>query len=333
MLLRVVIVLAGATVLALLFACQGYVMYLRQGNALPFSTLFAVALVDWWAWAAFLPGLAWLTSRLPVPRSRWLRWTLLLLLVGAAVAAGKMLVNSLLRAAIFDYTLFPLPLAAMWTHLLTFGAIVGFLYARSAARLSALLGRAQLQLLQMQLQPHFLFNTLHAIAALVHDDPAAADRMIVRLGDLLRMSLASTEVEQVPLARELELLEPYLDIQRTRFSDRLGVDIDVPPDARTVKVPSFLLQPLVENAVRHGIAARIGPGRVTIRARRQEGTLRIEVADDGVGPAAPIADGVGLATTRARLQRLYGDAQSLALSPGENGGAVAVVTLPARGAA
>ena len=159
--------------------------------------------------------------------------------------------------------------------------------------------------------------------------------MIVRLGDLLRMSLASTEVEQVPLARELELLEPYLDIdiQRTRFSDRLGVDIDVPPDARAVKVPSFLLQPLVENAVRHGIAARIGPGRVTIRARRQEGTLRIEVADDGVGPAAPIADGVGLATTRARLQRLYGDAQSLALSPGENGGAVAVVTLPAQGAA
>ena len=146
-LLRVAIVLAGATVLALLFACQGYVMYLRQGNALPFSTLFAVALVDWWAWAAFLPGLAWLTGRLPVPRSRWLRWTLLLLLVGAAVAAAKMLVNSLLRAAIFDYTMFPLPLAAMWTHLLTFGAIVGFLYARSAARLSALLGRAQLQLL------------------------------------------------------------------------------------------------------------------------------------------------------------------------------------------
>ena len=160
-------------------------------------------------------------------------------------------------------------------------------------------------------------------------DPDGAVRVVTLLGDLLRSTLAAGDSATIPLRAELELLEPYLAIERIRFSDRLTVEVDVEGAVATVPVPEFLLQPLVENAIRHGVGNRAGPGTIRISARRDGGSAVIRVEDDGAGPDPEVADGVGLGTTRERLATLYGDAASLRLSSGPDGGTVAEVRLPA----
>lgn len=198
----------------------------------------------------------------------------------------------------------------------------------SAAHLETELARAQLHALQLQLQPHFLFNTLHAIGVLNQDEPAKATRMIASLGDLLRGSLDNRAAKEIPLGDELALLEHYLDIESVRFSDRLTVSVDVPHALRQHLVPTFSLQPLVENAVRHGVAQRTGPSALRIRAATVGDRLRLMVWNDG--PAIHFADleeGVGIATTRDRLQRLYGDAARLELA-NRDGGVEVTVEIP-----
>jgi len=187
-------------------------------------------------------------------------------------------------------------------------------------------------LLKTQLQPHFLFNTLNAISALVHVDVEAADRMLVRLGDLLRIALEDFGVQEAPLARELEAARAYLEIEQARLGPRLHVQWDIAPDTGDALVPTFLLQPLIENAVHHGIAPRTEAGRIDIRIRREDTELHLEVHDDGPGLAAggTAAGGVGLANTRARLLHLYGTAQRLEVSNGRYGGCMARVILPFR---
>src|SRR5207248_259251 len=166
--------------------------------------------------------------------------------------------------------------------------------------------QAQLQALKMQLHPHFLFNTLHSISALVHRDPEAADKMIARLGDFLRLTLDASATQEVPLRRELEFLNCYLDIERVRFSDRLTTSIEVDPRVLDCRVPNLILQPLVENAIRHGVSQRTAPGHVRVSAERLGDALRLEVSDNGSGlsqqpPARPAGSGgVGLSNTRAR---------------------------------
>jgi hypothetical protein len=199
-----------------------------------------------------------------------------------------------------------------------------------AARLESGLARAHLQLLKTQLQPHWLFNTLNAISALVHVDVEAADRMLARLGDLLRLALEDFGVQEAPLARELEIARSYLEIEQARLGPRLHVEWDIAADLGDALVPTFLLQPLIENAVHHGIAPRSDPGRIEIRVRRHGTELHLEVSDDG--PGLPVGGsskgGVGLANTRARLLHLYGPAQRLELSNGRHNGCIARVTLP-----
>jgi anti-sigma regulatory factor (Ser/Thr protein kinase) len=201
-----------------------------------------------------------------------------------------------------------------------------------AARLEAGLARAQLQLLKTQLQPHFLFNALNAVSALVHTDPEGADRMLATLGDLLRRTLEDFGVQEAPLARELELARAYLEIEQVRLGPRLRIRLDVAPDATDAYVPTFLLQPLIENAIRHGVAPRPEPGRVEVRVHRERELLRLEVRDDGPGlPARPAGGGgVGLANTRARLFHLYGAAQRLEMGNDPRGGCKVTVTLPFR---
>lgn len=201
-----------------------------------------------------------------------------------------------------------------------------------AARLEAGLTHARLHLLKTQLQPHFLFNTLNAISALVHVDAEAANRMLARLGDLLHLALEDFAVQEAPLARELEIARAYLEIEQGRLGPRLIVDWNIAADACDAWVPTFLLQPLIENAVRHGIATRIEPGRVEIRVRRKGAELHLEVRDDGLGlpPGAEASGGVGLANTRARLRHLYGTAQRLELANLPRGGCVARIVLPFR---
>jgi signal transduction histidine kinase len=185
-------------------------------------------------------------------------------------------------------------------------------YAEAAdhgAELKTRLARTELQALKLQLQPHFLFNTLNTITALVHQDPARAERMVSGLSDLLRASLNRAGEEEVPLSRELSVLAHYVEIQRVRFGDRLQFAVDASVEAQGAMVPNLILQPLVENAIRHGISSRASGGHVAVRAAREGEWLRISVTDDGVGEAVgeERREGVGLGNTRARLAQLYGD--------------------------
>jgi sensor histidine kinase YesM len=179
-----------------------------------------------------------------------------------------------------------------------------------AAELEARLREARLQALRSQLNPHFLFNTLHSIAELVHEDPALAEQLILRLGELLRKVLSSTDQQEVALAEELQFIRAYLDIEQMRLGNRLKVEWDIGQDVLEVKVPTLLLQPLVENAVQHGIAAATRPGTVHILAKRDDGFLRLQVRDTGPGldqRGQAAKAGVGLANTRARLETIFGD--------------------------
>jgi two-component system, LytTR family, sensor kinase len=203
--------------------------------------------------------------------------------------------------------------------------------AVNAERLQTRLAEAQLQALHRQLQPHFLFNTLHTISSLMRSDVEAADIMIDRLSDLLRMSLKS-HAQEVSVKQEIEILQSYLAIEQTRFRDRLSVAIDVDPDVLDARVPHLLLQPLVENAVRHGIAPRARVGRIGIRVFRSGGQLQVEVSDsgDGVPPdrLAAMNDGVGLGNTRARLEHLYGSMHRFQFANLNGGGFQVSITIP-----
>jgi LytS/YehU family sensor histidine kinase len=208
-----------------------------------------------------------------------------------------------------------------------------------ASQLEAQLAQAQLSALKMQLHPHFLFNTLHSISALLHVDVEAADRMVARLGDFLRLTLDNSENQEVTLEQELEFLRCYLDIELTRFQDRLTVDLDIASETLTAQVPNLIMQPIVENAIRHGIATRIEPGRIWISSERKDGRLRIQIRDDGPGfaskPISPgrerqFGEGIGLSNARARLARLYGSEHVLDLSNGREGGAIVTLEMPFR---
>jgi two-component system, LytTR family, sensor kinase len=204
-----------------------------------------------------------------------------------------------------------------------------------SSRLQTRLTQAQLEALKMQLQPHFLFNTLHSISALLHRDPDSADRMIARLGDFLRLTLENSGAQEVSLQKELEFLTCYLEIERVRFQDRLTTSLEVEPSALDAPVPNLILQPIVENALRHGIAQTRGPGRVEISAKRENGSLRIRVRDNGPGLAAitrpddGLREGLGLSNTRARLEQLYGSAHRFELENAPGGGLLVTLEIPA----
>jgi signal transduction histidine kinase len=201
---------------------------------------------------------------------------------------------------------------------------------RESEQLQTRLAQAQLHALRLQLNPHFLFNTLNAITALVHTDPHAAERMIMGLSELLRISLGSVGEQEVPLARELEVLGHYLEIQQVRFADRLQVEYAVASGTESALVPNLLLQPLVENAIKHGISPRAASGRIAIAARKANGALTLEVSDNGTGSSngAPAGEGVGLRNSRERLRSLYGDAYRFDAAPQPGGGYRVLIELP-----
>jgi two-component system LytT family sensor kinase len=205
----------------------------------------------------------------------------------------------------------------------------------AAAQLETQLTRAHLHALEMQIQPHFLFNTLNSISELIHDEPEAAELMVAQLGDLLRMTMASDGRQEVPLSRELDLVGAYLEIERTRFQDRLTVKKQVDPDVLDALVPSLILQPLVENAIRHGLSPRVAPGTVTLSARRVGDRLRLTVRDDGRGlpPPDQRRERVGVGNTRTRLRQAYGAGHRFELSDAPGGGTQVLIEIPWRPAA
>jgi LytS/YehU family sensor histidine kinase len=243
----------------------------------------------------------------------------------------------------FGEAFVPLLVKAFNFNLLIYWVIVGvnhaFGYYRQAqdralraTELERRLAQARLQALQMQLNPHFLFNTLNAISVLMHKDLKSADRMLGRLADLLRYALDSSAEQEVPLQRELEFLERYLEIERTRFGQRLTVSIEVDSRLGGALVPTLILQPLVENAIKHGFEPRSRAGRIELRGREEEGRLVLTVRDNGPGldSTRSPGKGIGLANTRARLEQLYGTAQEFTLRNVDGGGLEAVVVLPLR---
>src|ERR1044072_6774819 len=199
-----------------------------------------------------------------------------------------------------------------------------------SSQLEAQLAQAQLQVLKMQLHPHFLFNTLNAISALIRESPDEADEMVSRLGDLLRMTLETAGLQEVPFKKELEFLKHYLDIEQTRFQDRLKIEMAIDPETLDGLVPSMILQPLVENSVRHGVAPRPEGGCIKIKAWRDDSLLRLEVEDDGpgLGGDTPLKERVGLTNTRARVRNLYGDKHGLRMRNAADGGLVVSLSIP-----
>ncbi len=339
---------------ALLFAVSivpSWIYYHAIGEAVPWSRLISESL-SWVLWALLLPAVVWAARRFPIDRDTW-RWALPAHVgIGAlTVVANSFLtlvknqaILATLSGSIAPGFLSRLPVLLVVNFqaaLVIYGSIVAAVHAFdgirrlkerevAASRLEAELSRAELTVLKMQLEPHFLFNTLNAISALVHGNPDGAERMVVRLSELLRMSLSSADRDEVPLEEELRFLGVYLDIQKTRFGDRLRVHQEVPEAARFASVPNMLLQPLVENAIRHGLERRAAPLTISIRAVRTNGLLRLEVEDDGPGLPEEAArrNGIGLANTRARLQRLYGPAHRLELANRSEGGTRVTMELP-----
>jgi signal transduction histidine kinase len=296
------------------------------------ARLLVLNLVYWYIPALLAPIIMAFALRHPIDRVRWppqlamhLAAALLYSIVHTTV---MMAVRTLLLIGQElppdfpgwrNYTLLSYLTQLDWllmTYLFLIGVAYALAYRResetralNAAQLETRLVEAQLQALQRQLHPHFLFNTLNTVSGLIRTDPDAADTMIDRLGDLLRMTLNKSGVQEVSLKEELDVLEKYVEIERTRFGNRLTIDMRVQSEALDAQVPSLVLQPLVENAIRHGIAPHARPGRITVSAERDDGELVLQVLDNGNGlpPDRLMAlnRGVGLDNTRARLTHLY----------------------------
>jgi two-component system, LytTR family, sensor kinase len=331
------IVWAGWTALAVFLAVSASLTYYSVGQSANWSLSLKRSLAEWWLWALLTPAVAWLAARWPLHGARRLRRGLGHLAVGTIVAIGKTIVDRVIFGWLFGvwpYLLFSTIALQLCVYLAIVAAahMVEY-YRRSRERdqLEARLAEARLQLLNMQLQPHFLFNTLNTIAELVHGDADTADRMITDLSELLRRTMDMGTTPDVTLATELELLSLYLSLQRARFGERLRVSMAIDDDARSARVPMLLLQPIVENAVRHGLARHVNAGAVNIAANRAGSDLVVEVTDDGPGVIDDgIHEGIGLANTRARLEALYPRAAHLTLSNADGGGARVSVRLPFR---
>ena len=334
-------VLAAWTLLAAAFAVGSSLAYMISYRPPRWGLTFSMSLVEWYAWAALTPLVVWLSRRLALSRRTWVRRAIALAVLGIPVAALKILLSQIFRstAGIPGYAL-PGNLVAQ--YLIYWGIVAiahAWTYYRAerdrelrASRAEAHLAETRLQLLKMQLHPHFLFNTLNAIAELVHENPAAAERTIAGLSHLLRETLDAGTVDLIPLSRELELLDRYVAIQRERFGPRLNVMIDADEPSRQALVPIFILQPLVENAIKHGLSAHTAAGRITIRARVQQARVTIDVEDDGPGLAGEPQLGLGLTNTRERLQELYGSAHALTVSNASPAGTRVSLSFPAQGA-
>ncbi len=343
------LILLGWTLLGLFFATQSYInthmSYAAYAKRpLSWGQAVVLSLSEWYLWAMLAPLILWLARRFPIERPVRLRRFLIHALAGLVLSVFKVIADGMAIRLFGFHPALAMSTFKLHPNLLTYWAIVGATHAFDyylryrerelrASQLEGRLAQSQLQVLKMQLHPHFLFNTLHAISALMHRDVEAADRMMARLSDLLRLTIESAGVQEVPLRQEMEFLERYLEIQKTRFSDRLTVKLEIAPATLDALTPNLILQPLVENAIRHGIASRATAGRVEIRAKQTGGMLELEVRDDGPGlPEKGEAwkEGVGLANTRARLSQLYGDAHRFDLANAPGGGLVVTITIPFR---
>jgi sensor histidine kinase YesM len=341
---------AGWTLLALSYALSGGLSSISEGYPPAWSRALVWNLANFWLWMLLVPLVAWLGRRgagagwrrfvaVHVPASLGVALVQLLvhlLIFWFLCGPGRMPVHTLGQYVRMEFAYsYHLAVITYWIVLVVLLGIDSRRRLRDErlrnAQLEGQLAQSQLQALRMQLQPHFLFNTLNAISALALANPLQARLMIARLSDLLRLTLEEYHAVEVPLSREIEFLRCYLAIQEVRFQDRLSTQLDVDADTLRAAVPSMILQPLVENALRHGLLAKAEPGRLHVASRRDGDALHLRVDDDGLGlpPGGP-AEGVGLGNTRERLRVLFGAAASLVLERKADGGTRVELRLPFR---
>lgn len=346
---RGLVVLAAWVLVALLFAGQAWLAAQVRGEPLAWARASAIWLAWATTWAALTPLAIELATRFPLQQPRVLRSLAIHAMASAIFALVNLAVFALAAPIVGSTQLDPtwfgtfrrLLGTTFLLNLPVYWLIVGAAQVerlvrstrereRRQLRLEAQLADARLQALRTQLQPHFLFNALNTIAVLMHEDVDAAERVLLQLSALLRRSLDGGEAHEVTLGEEIAFLENYLAVEQARFGGRLSYRIDVPDALLSARVPTLILQPLVENALRHGLASRAGPGRTDISARRDGEVLTLRVADDGRGLPDATIERVGLANTRARLHLLYADRQRFELRNADAGGVVAEITLPWR---
>lgn len=365
---EILLIIAFWTFVALLTVATGALDPRGRSTESPLlSPPVLLGLIQAGIWAVLTPLIFWMTSRLTIERSNVVSRVVLLFVIGVLVAILVDAALAIARFEMFDFgrrmrgrfrPRVAIPGMFWLDDLIIYFAVLAAGFARvyfgryrtrreeslrlqaqavqlqaQAAQLQAQLADARLSALRTQLNPHFLFNTLNAISTLVERDPRGVRRMIARLSELLRYSLAVADDQEASLHREVAFVERYLEIMQVRFEGRLDVRVRVEPGARDALVPTLVLHTLVENAVKHGIDRMKGGGVIEISARRAGEALEVAVRDNGPGlDTAPRRagerEGLGLRNTRARLEQLYGDAASLTLQSAEGGGAVAEIRIP-----
>jgi two-component system LytT family sensor kinase len=351
---RAALIFGVWTVIGLAFSAQGYLAASRMPQPVPWRRALFIQMSWSYHWALATPLILWLVRRLPLDRRHWLR-----------NSAAHLLFSSLCAFAVGALEHFILYLTYVrpegspyrfqgalqfvlgnWSEGVTMYMLITFLaFAHGyyqkyqhgelrASKLEAQLSQAELQALKMQLHPHFLFNTLHSISALLNRDTEAARTMIARLGDFLRMTLENSGTQEVTLKREMEFLHCYLEIERTRFQDRLTTRIHVDAEALDARLPNLILQPIVENAFRYAVAPRSGPGEIEVSAKLKGEFLVITVRDNGPGLAPNrtsgrlVGKGLGLSNTQRRLQHLYGARHHFEIADDPAGGLAVTLEIP-----
>jgi two-component system, LytTR family, sensor kinase len=356
---KIVLVIAGWTLFAFVCATQSYLNYLQSSRPLPYSRAIFPWLVCGYLWAILTPVVFLFAKRFPIANERSARSTALHVLFGlfiatlqlaAYVLAERLLLEDPARPFAFWRQFRQLVLTGFHINLLIYLMLIGFYeafdyYRRyrererraaqleiEAAKLETQLTRAQLDALRMQMHPHFLFNTLNSVSVLMQEDVTLANEMLLRLSELLRLTLSQDRAQEVTLQQELDFLRLYLEIEQIRFQDRLKVRIEAAPETLEARVPNLILQPLVENAIRHAVAPRAAETLVIVRSARDNGRLHLQVTDngDGVTVASKTTNGIGLANTRSRLEKLYGKNQTFELREVSAGGVQVSLTIPFR---
>jgi signal transduction histidine kinase len=345
-------VLSLWTFIGLTSAGQFYYSSLALEKPVAWSRAWRAALSDWYILAALYFGVAYVSGRFPLERPFRFRNLIVHLGCSGLFSVTHLAAYVLVRAVVFPKDHFAFVesfdwwfarrfhgnLTYYWTFVIAAHALHWYQRLREreikAAELEARLAQTQLAVLKSQLEPHFLFNTLNTIAELVHEDPDAAEQTLTRLSELLRLSLKASGEKEVSLREEIAFIEPYLDIQRLRMGSRLAVCWEIDPNALPARVPNLLLQPIIENAIRHGIAPLPVGGTITVSARCTNGQLTVAVRDTGAGitlrPDGSVKEGVGLSNLKRRLDCLYGTRHQFSLRNPPQGGCEVSVCLPLR---
>lgn len=341
------------TLFGLFFTSQFALQNQLSRNPVPFWQILTWQMVSGYVWFALSPLILWLAAKFPFEAEKWKSSVFVHLAAGVVLAFFQQAIDTFLLTRLgyppnrqfasfleaYKFFIF----INLHLSILIYWGVIGIKSAFSyyqkyrerelqTSKLEARLATSRLQVLKGQLQPHFLFNTLNAISELIYRDPEAAERMIGDLSDLLRLSFEKLEVQEISLKQELEFLRKYLEIEQMRFQDRLRVEMEIAPDTLDASVPNMILQPLVENAIKHGIAPRSTGGKIQIGAHRSNGTLELSVSDNGIGvpfnDVENLSEGVGLSNTRRRLKHLYGERHKFDLKAAEASGLSVNLTIP-----